>query len=72
MRRLRTPVAQLIEGDSPLVKRFAEINQELEAMTISVTPSGRPDREVGVAQGRDGTDPFGRLVVKWRKRRGAG
>jgi hypothetical protein len=67
MRGLRTPAVQLIEGDSPLAKRFAEINQELEALTISITPSGRPDREDGVVQGIDGTDPFGRLVVKRRK-----
>ncbi|KAH9047454.1 CHAT domain-containing protein [Lactarius deliciosus] len=63
MRNLRS----LIEEDSPLVKRFTEINRELETMTISVTPSGRPDMEDGVAQGRDWTDPFGRLVVQQRK-----
>jgi hypothetical protein len=42
-----------------------EINQELEVMTKSVTPSGRPEIEDGVAQ--DGSDPFGRLVIKWKK-----
>jgi CHAT domain-containing protein len=67
MRGLRTPMAQLIEGDSLSAKRFAETNQELEALTISITPSGRPEMEDGVVQGRDGTDPFGRLVVKRRK-----
>jgi CHAT domain-containing protein len=67
MRGLHTPMAHLIEGDSLLAKRFAEINQELEALTISITPSGRPEMEDGVVQGRDGTDPFGRLVVKRRK-----
>jgi CHAT domain-containing protein/tetratricopeptide (TPR) repeat protein len=67
MRGLRTPMAQLIEGDSLLAKRFTEINQELEALTISITPSGRPEMEDGVVQGRDGTDPFGRLVVKQHK-----
>ncbi len=66
MRGLRTPMAQLIEEDSPLGKRFAEINQELEALTISATPSGRPEME-DAAKGRDGTDPFGRLVVKRQK-----
>jgi CHAT domain-containing protein/tetratricopeptide (TPR) repeat protein len=65
MRGLRTPITQLIEEDSPLAKRFAEINQQLEALTISVTPSGRPETEDGVAE--DGTDPFGRLVVKRQK-----
>jgi tetratricopeptide (TPR) repeat protein len=63
MRGLRAPAAQLIE-DSPLTKRFAEINQELEALTISVTPSGRPEMEDSITQGKDGMDPFGRLVVK--------
>ena len=55
MRGLRTPVAQLIE-DSPFEKVFAEINQELEALTTSATPSGRPEMEDGVAQGRDWTE----------------
>jgi tetratricopeptide (TPR) repeat protein len=67
MRGLRTPVCQLIEEDSPLAKRFAEINQELETLTISVTPSGRPEVEDSVGQGKDGTDPFGRLVIKRMK-----
>ena len=65
MRGLRAPVAQLIE-DSPLAKKFAEINQELEALTISVTPSGKPEKG-GVTQGGDGTDPFCRLVIKQQK-----
>ena len=67
MRGLRTPVGQLIKEDSPLAKRFAEINQELETLTISVTPSGRPEIEDGVHLGEDGTDPFGRLVIKRKK-----
>ncbi|KAH8985539.1 CHAT domain-containing protein [Lactarius akahatsu] len=50
--------------DPPLAKIFAEVNRQLEALIISVTPSGRPEMEDGVAQGGDGTDPFGRLVVK--------
>ena len=66
MRGFRTPVAQHVE-DSPLTKRFAKINQELEALTVSVTPSGRPEIEDGAAQGRDGTDPFGRLVLERKK-----
>ena len=64
MRGLRIPVAQLIKEDSPLAQRFAQINQELEALTIAVTPSGTPGMEDGV---RDGTDPFGRLVLKRQK-----
>ncbi|KAH9005609.1 CHAT domain-containing protein [Lactarius hatsudake] len=66
MRGLRTPMVQLIE-DPPLAKRFAEINQELEALTISVTPSAMLETEDGVAQSEDGMDPFGRLVVKQRR-----
>ena len=67
MRGLRTPTAQLIGENSPVVKRFGEINQELEALTISVTPSGRPEMEADVGQSGDGMDPFGRLVVRRRK-----
>jgi tetratricopeptide (TPR) repeat protein len=66
MRGLRAPVAQLIE-DSPLAERFAEINQELEALTTSVAPSGRPEMDLGVAQGRDLMDPFSQLVIKQQK-----
>ncbi|KAH9005585.1 CHAT domain-containing protein [Lactarius hatsudake] len=67
MRSLRTQMVRLIEEDPPLAKRFAEINQELEALTTSITPSGRPEMEGGVGEGSDGMDPFGRLVVKQRK-----
>ena len=67
MRGLRTPVCQLNEEDLPLTKRFAEINHELETLTIAVTPSGRPEVEDGVHKRRDGTDPFGRLVIKRKK-----
>ncbi|KAH9059787.1 CHAT domain-containing protein [Lactarius vividus] len=66
MRGLRTPIAQSFE-DSPSAKRFAEINRELELMTVSVTPSARAEMEDGVAQGGDWTDPFGRLLVKQQK-----
>ncbi|KAH8981067.1 CHAT domain-containing protein [Lactarius akahatsu] len=58
MRGLRTPMAQFFKEHSPLAKRFAEINQELEAMTVSITPSGRMEMEDGVPQDRDWTDPF--------------
>ncbi|KAN0134203.1 CHAT domain containing protein [Lactarius tabidus] len=67
MRGLRTPVFQLIGEDSPLAKKFAEINQELETLTIAATPSGRPGVEDGAHQRKDGTDPFGRLVIKQKK-----
>ena len=67
MRGLRTPVCRLIGEDSSLEKRFAEINQELETLTIAATPSGMPEVEDGVHEGNGGTDPFGRLVIKRKK-----
>jgi CHAT domain-containing protein len=67
MRGLRTPVFQLIGEDSSLAKKFAEINQELETLTVAATPSGMPGVEDGAHQGNDGTDPFGRLVIKRKK-----
>ncbi len=67
MRGLRTPMAQFIEEDSPLAKKFTDINQELEALTTSLTPSARLKIEDDVAQGRDWSDPFGRLVIKRQK-----
>jgi tetratricopeptide (TPR) repeat protein len=67
MRGLRTPVFQLIGEDSRLAKKFAEINQELETLTIATTPNGRPDVEDGVSQSKDGTDAFGRLMIKQKK-----
>ncbi|KAH9046329.1 CHAT domain-containing protein [Lactarius deliciosus] len=66
-RGLRTLMAQFFKEHSPLAKGFAEINRELEAMTVSITPSGRMEMEDGVPQDRDWTDPFGRLVVKRQK-----
>ena len=66
MRGLRTPLFQVIEGDS-LAKRFAEINQELETLTVAVTPSGRPEVEDSVHRRKDRMDPFGRLVIKRKK-----
>jgi tetratricopeptide (TPR) repeat protein len=67
MRGFRTPMAQLIEEDPSLTKKFAGINQELEALTVSITPSGRPKVEDSVHQSKNGTDPFGRLVIKRKK-----
>jgi tetratricopeptide (TPR) repeat protein len=67
MRGLRTPVLQLIGEDSQLAKKFADINQELEGLTVSVTPSGRPEVEDGIYRSKDGTDAFGRLVIKQKK-----
>jgi CHAT domain-containing protein/tetratricopeptide (TPR) repeat protein len=67
MRGLRTPVFQLIGEDSPLAKKFAEINQELETLTVAATPSGMPGVKDGAHGGNDGTDPFGELVIKRKK-----
>ena len=67
MRGLCIPICQLIEEDSLLAKRFADINQELETTTISVTPSGRPEIQDSVHQSKDGKDPFGWLVIKRKK-----
>ena len=36
-------------------------------LTISIMPSGRPEREDGNAQGRDWTDPFSWLVIERQK-----
>ncbi|KAH8986009.1 hypothetical protein EDB92DRAFT_2023948, partial [Lactarius akahatsu] len=69
MRSLRTPIANFARDHSasPLEKRFAEINQELENLTMSISPSGKLETKDGVDQGSDGMDPFGRLVVAHRK-----
>ena len=66
IRGFRVTVFQLIGEDSPLAlaKKFAEVNQELEALTIAATPSGRLKIEDGVHASKDGMDPFGRLVIR--------
>ena len=61
MRGLRTPATQLADEDSHMAERFDEINQELEALITSITPSVVSESE------SDCTDPFGRLVVNQRK-----
>ena len=71
MRSLRTPISDAV-GDnslSPLEKRFAEINQELETLTMAVPPSGELEttKDGGSQGGGDGMDSFGRLVVAQRK-----
>ena len=67
MRGLRAPIAQLIQEDSPTTKRLAEINREIEALTMSLTPSARPEIEDFVAPGRNKMDPFGRLIIRQHK-----
>ncbi|KAN0128200.1 CHAT domain containing protein [Lactarius tabidus] len=63
----RIPMTQLIEEDPSLAERFTEINHELEVLTVSIAPSGRPDFEGAISPGVELTDPFGLLVLKQRR-----
>ncbi|KAH9997407.1 CHAT domain-containing protein [Russula compacta] len=65
MRGLRASVDQLHAVNLPLAKKFAAVNRNLEALTISGTRvAWMEDEQVS---GREGMDPVGRLVVKQRK-----
>ncbi|KAH9980706.1 CHAT domain-containing protein [Russula compacta] len=67
MRGLRTSIDQLRAVDLPLAHKFAAVNRDLEALTMS--GSSRPSMnnlQVAIDRG-DGMDPFGRLVVKQQK-----
>ena len=65
MRGLRTSIDQLRAVNLPLAEKFAGVNRDLEAVTISGSPIvWKEDGQVG---GREGMDPIGRLVVKQRK-----
>ena len=64
MRGLRTSIDQLRAVDLPLAEKFASVNQDLGALTMSISPSVwmndvKTDDQVPM-------DPFGRLVVKQR------
>ncbi|KAH9969331.1 CHAT domain-containing protein [Russula compacta] len=65
MRGLRTSIDQLHAVNLPLAKKFAAVNRDLEALTISASPA--ISMEDGQIDGREGMDPFDRLVVKQRK-----
>ncbi|KAI0298367.1 CHAT domain-containing protein [Multifurca ochricompacta] len=67
MRGLRNSMDQLSRFNSPLAAKLTEINQDLESLTMSVTPSGTIEISDGGSQVDDGMDPFGRLVVKQQK-----
>ncbi|KAI0293138.1 CHAT domain-containing protein [Multifurca ochricompacta] len=67
MRGLRSSMDQLSQFNSPLATKLAAINQDLESLTMSVTPSGTIEISNGGSQIGDGMDPFGRLVVKQQK-----
>ncbi|KAH9997415.1 hypothetical protein BJV74DRAFT_260979 [Russula compacta] len=65
MRGLRASIDQLHAINLPLAKKFAAVNRNLEALTISGTRvAWMEDDQVS---GREGMDPVGRLVVKQRK-----
>ncbi|KAI0294715.1 CHAT domain-containing protein [Multifurca ochricompacta] len=67
MRGLRNSMDHLSRFNSPLATKLVAINQDLESLTMSVTPSGTIEISDGGSQVDDGTDPFGRLVVKRQK-----
>ncbi|KAH9994310.1 CHAT domain-containing protein [Russula compacta] len=65
MRGFRASIDQLRAINLPLAKKFAAVNQDLEAVTIS---GSQPVwMEDGPPRGREGMDPVGRLVMKQRK-----
>ena len=65
MRGLRTSIHQLRAANLPLAEKFAVVNRDLEALTISDSPVvWMQDSRVG---GHEAMDPVGRLVVKQRK-----
>ena len=65
MRGFRTSIIQLHGVDSLLAERFAAVNQELEELTASISPTVWADASKDDDQ--ETMDPFGRLVVKQRK-----
>ncbi|KAH9993132.1 CHAT domain-containing protein, partial [Russula compacta] len=65
MRGLRASIDQLRAVNLPLAEKFAAVNRDLEAVTIS--GSQLAWMEDGPASGRKGMDPVGRLVMKQRK-----
>ncbi|KAH9987457.1 CHAT domain-containing protein [Russula compacta] len=65
IRGLRASIDQLRAVNLPLADKFAAVNQDLEALTISGSQvAWREDDQVS---DREGMDPVGRLVVKQRK-----
>ncbi|KAI0293377.1 CHAT domain-containing protein [Multifurca ochricompacta] len=67
MRGFRNSMDQLSGFNSPLATKLAAINQDLESLTMSVTPSGSIELSDGGSQLDDRMDPFGILVVKKQK-----
>ena len=66
MRSLRTSIDQLRVVNLPLADKFAAVNQDLEALTMSGSHVWMNDLQVTVDRS-DGMDTFGRLVVKQQK-----
>ncbi|KAI9451570.1 CHAT domain-containing protein [Lactarius psammicola] len=66
MRHLRISVDRLLEADPQLGHNFAAINQELEELTKSITPSPRLNVDDGGVDDLRAVDPFGRLLLKQR------
>ncbi|KAH9969347.1 hypothetical protein BJV74DRAFT_954197 [Russula compacta] len=65
MRGLRASIDQLSAVYLPLAEKFAAVNQDLEAVTISVSPMVWV--EDGPAGDREGMDPVSGLVMKQQK-----
>jgi CHAT domain-containing protein/tetratricopeptide (TPR) repeat protein len=66
MRGLRTSIDQLHAVDTPLAEQFANINRELETLTMTTVSPDVSLNDSG-AEDRDKMEPFGRLVMKQRK-----
>jgi tetratricopeptide (TPR) repeat protein len=64
MRGLRTSIDRIRSADSRLANRFATVNQDLEALTLSLSPNNIFDGRDGAF---DGKDPYGDLVARQRK-----
>ena len=65
LRGLRTSIDYLHRVDSLLARKFAALNEDLEALTTSVSPMVLSNGED--VNGNGETDPFGQVVVKQRR-----
>ena len=64
MRGLRTSIDRIRSADSHLADKFATANQDLEALTLALSPNNNVD---GGDSAFDGKDPYGDLVTQQRK-----
>ncbi|KAH9999177.1 CHAT domain-containing protein [Russula compacta] len=67
LRGFHNSVNQLSSVDPLLAEKWAAINRDLENLTMSVLPSRNTGIDGGGTEDSDGTDPFGRLLMKQRK-----